>query len=367
MSRIKRYVKDWLIWGTVISVLFIIIILSFYFIQTDGNFVDKQTNWGGFGSLLGAITGLIAFVGVLFTLRQNKQQSLDSEERSVFFELIKIFTSYRDALRVKRIDWKYDDEQCKWSIIKYNEFCTSEDSYRQIFIELYHTFYLEIKRSIPMNFSKEEFAKRIIPKDISIEQRALTFNHLAIAIDNIYLEHDWSIRGGSCTTLPVHLSAYDYLCLNAIKIYVEQNNFKPISEAFTKAADHCFTPYKNQLGTYFRNTYYILEMVSEFNSRKNYSKIFRAQLSKYELVLLFFNSFSSLSTAKTRELYLNADLFNNLELKDVRLKEGTSDESVSRMEYINFPPALSQKVGSNEYISRDFLKKLYSSIQVENN
>ena len=103
MIRMKRKVKDWLVWGAVISTLVIILILAFYFIQTKGKFADKQTNWGEFGSLLAAITGLIAFVGVLFTLRQNKQQFMNSEERSVFFELLKIFTTYRDTLRVKKV------------------------------------------------------------------------------------------------------------------------------------------------------------------------------------------------------------------------------------------------------------------------
>ncbi len=190
-------------------------------------------------------------------------------------------------------------------------------------------------------------------------QCSMTLEPLNTAIDNIYSEDDFYSHGGAITTYPVHLNAYDYLCLNAIKIYFEQDNLKPIAEACAKAADHCFAPYKNQLGTYFRNAYYILEMTSEFNSPKNYSKIFRAQLSKYELVLLFFNSFGSLSTPKTRELYLNADLFNNLELKDIRLKEGTNDEAISRLEYMAFPPYLF-KTDNNEYVSRDLLKKLYN-------
>ncbi|MDD3037143.1 putative phage abortive infection protein [Bacteroides sp.] len=366
MSRIRKYVKDWLVLGTVIIGVIIIVILGYYFNQTWGSFENKQINWGEFGSLLGAITGLIAFVGVLFTLRQNKQQSLDSEERSVFFELLRIFISYRDSLRVQRIDWEYNAKQCQWKITPYNEFCTPEKTYRQIYVELYHTFYLEIRRGIPENFSKEEFTKRIIPNNMSREQWMMKYIHISTAINNTYLEYDWCMNGGSMITSPVHPNAYDYLCLNAIKLYIEQGNFKPIAEACKKAADHCFAPYKNQLGTYFRNAYYILEMASEFNSPKKYSKIFRAQLSKYELVLLFFNSFSSLSNPKTRELYQNADLFNNLELKDVRLKEGANDESVSRMEYINFPPTLFENVIKNEYVSHDFLKKLYDSIQKEN-
>lgn len=161
------------------------------------------------------------------------------------------------------------------------------------------------------------------------------------------------------------MNVYDYICLRVIELYIKQDNFKPITEACTKAANHCLAPYRNQLGTYFRNAYYILDMVSEFNSPQKYSKIFRAQLSKYELVLLFFNSFSSLSTPKTRELYLNADLFNNLELKDIRLKKRIDDDSVSRMSYIEFPSTLFQTEDEEEYVDSNFLKKMYDSIQIE--
>ena len=55
-------------------------------------FISERSkfHWGDFGSILGAITGLIAFIGVLYTSKQNKQQFLNSEERSTFFEMLKI-------------------------------------------------------------------------------------------------------------------------------------------------------------------------------------------------------------------------------------------------------------------------------------
>lgn len=191
-----------------------------------------------------------------------------------------------------------------------------------------------------------------------------SYNYLAIAINNIYNGYNWSKSGGVVNQIPINLNTYDYICLIAIRTYLKQNNFKPIIEAISKTADFCFSKYINQLGTYFRNAYYILEMVSGFNYPKKYSDIFRAQLSKDELVLLFFNSFSSLSNNKTRQLYLDADLFNNLELKDIRLKENINN--ISRMEYISFPSTLQQNPVKNEYVSYEFLSRLYKSIDIKN-
>lgn len=182
MVKIKRYVKDWLILGSVIFGLIAVIIMVVYFYQTGSDLADKNIDWGEFGSVVGAISGFIAFIGVLFTLRQNKQQFLNSEDRSVFFELLRIFISYRDTLRVKRIDWEYDSEKFQWKITPYNEFVTPEKTYRQIYVELYHTFYLEIRRGIPRNFSKEEFAGRIIPKNMSEKQWMLRYSHLAVRL-----------------------------------------------------------------------------------------------------------------------------------------------------------------------------------------
>lgn len=354
MQSLKKYIRNEISWIITISII-AFSILCWYFISEKSEF-----RWGDLGSILGAITGLIAFIGVLYTSKQNKQQFLNSEERSTFFELLKIFVSYRDSLRVKRIDWNYDEKFCRWDIIPYNELCSPERTYQQIHFELYHIFYQEIRNSIPDYFSKEEFEKKVIPSNSSTVQRNSSVN-LAIAINNIYDDYNWSKHGGISTQKPVSLNIYDYICLIAIKNYTEQNNLKPIIEALSKTADICFSKYMNQLGTYFRNAYYILEMVSGFGYPKRYSDIFRAQLSKDELVLLFFNSFSSLSTPKTRQLYLEADLFNNLELSDVRLKEKTVDEVISRMEYMAFP-SMYNGTTKKEYISQKFLKELYNSM-----
>lgn len=363
MLNFKRYIKDWLCWLVLISILIIVSILYWYFCSLDF-FESKTIDWGDFGSLLGSITGLIAFIGVLFTLRQNRQHFLNSEERSTFFELLKIFISYRDTLRVIKIDWRYNKQHHHWDIIQHEEFCNPEKTYQQIYFELYHTFYLEIRKTIPENFSKDEFVKKIIPPNLSYGQFCFKYESLAIAIKCIYDEYKLGKNGGMMKVPPIDLSAYDYLCLNAIKFYLEQNNIKPITKACAKAADQCLEIYKSQLGTYFNNVYNILDMISSFTTPTRYFSIFRTQLSRYELAIMFFYSFSSSSTPDERDLYLESNLFKNLDLKDIRLKE-PANKSVSRKTYVIFPFILNNIEIRDEYISYDFLKKMYGCIEIK--
>lgn len=364
MLNFKRYIRDWFCWLVLVSILIIVSILYWYFSSND-SFESKTADWGDFGSLLGAITGLIAFIGALFTLRQNQQQFLNSEERSIFFELLKIFISYRDSLRVTRIDWKYNKTIHDWDITPHNEFCTPERTYQQIYFELYHIFYMEIRKSIPRNFSKDEFMEKIIPDKILPGQRTYIYYPLAIAINYIYEDYNWGKSGGMVNVPPLDLDIYDFLCLNAVKFYLEGNNIKPITTACTKAADQCFEIYKNKLGTYFNNAYNILDMISDFIVPAKYFNIFRAQLSKNELAILFFYSFSSLATPKTRKLYLKADLFKDLDLRDIRLKGGVNNKAVSREEYMKFSSMLDRIEDKDEYVSYDFLKKMYDCMDVQ--
>ena len=364
MLNLKKHLKDWFNWLVFISIIAIILILYWYF-NSHGPFENKAADWGDFGSILAAVIGLIAFIGVLFTLRQSKQQFTNSEDRAIFFELLKIFISYRDSLRVIRIDWKYNHKNHQWDITQSNEFCPTERTYQQIYGELYHSFYLEIRKGIPENFSKDEFIKKNIPSNCSEAQWLLTYGPLAIAINYIYDEYNWEKNGGMMEIPSIPLNAYDYLCLNAIKFYLEQNNMKPITKAYAKAADQCLEIYKNQLGTYFNNAYNIVNMVSEFAEPTKYIDIFRAQLSKNELAILFFYSFSSFSTPQTRNLYLKNNLFKDLDLRDIRLKEQTINKSVSREIYIKFSSYISQVEMKDEYVSYNTLKKMYDCIEIK--
>lgn len=76
--------------------------------------------------------------------------------------------------------------------------------------------------------------------------------------------------------------------------------------------------YGSQLGHYFRNIYQIIKFVdqSEVEDKKFYTNLLRAQLSSYELALLFFNCLSDLGSKKFKPLIEKYEFFEHLPKMD---------------------------------------------------
>lgn len=83
--------------------------------------------------------------------------------------------------------------------------------------------------------------------------------------------------------------------------------------------------YGDKLNNYFANIYQILKFIddSEVDNKKSYSNILRAQLSSYELALLFFNCLCDVGKDKFKPLVEKYALFEHLPLLD-----GITDEEI---------------------------------------
>ena len=79
---------------------------------------------------------------------------------------------------------------------------------------------------------------------------------------------------------------------------------KNVEPALEKYFLDFYGKYKAELGHYFRNLYHVLLYVdqSAIGSRVRYEKILRAQLSEYELTLLFYNCLCGYGVGNFREL-----------------------------------------------------------------
>lgn len=75
-----------------------VIMLGIYAWNFPCPFSENQADWGAFGAYMGSITGLLAFIGVLYTIRQSSLQVTARDERDLFFRLMDEHRQTRDSL-----------------------------------------------------------------------------------------------------------------------------------------------------------------------------------------------------------------------------------------------------------------------------
>jgi hypothetical protein len=126
-------------------------------------------------------------------------------------------------------------------------------------------------------------------------------------------------------------SYYSYTS-NVIKSTIVSKDIISMYKASRYVGDYIYKRNGYILGQYYRNIYYLMNMMADFKGVKTYSKIFRAQLSQHELLLLFYNAVSSQSTKKTVRYLLTYEIFNNINSDDIYLCN--SDEFDNVQDYI---------------------------------
>ena len=71
------------IWIMAILALIAVYMLGRYFWQfAENGWSNDPMEWGAFGSYMGAITGLLAFVGVLYSVHNANKKSVEAKEEA---------------------------------------------------------------------------------------------------------------------------------------------------------------------------------------------------------------------------------------------------------------------------------------------
>lgn len=96
--------------------------------------------------------------------------------------------------------------------------------------------------------------------------------------------------------------------------YVSITNMPDEQVKIKSSYKNFFINYQNDLGSYFRNLYHIFKFVknSAVEEKKTYTNIVRAQLSTFELALLFYNCLSDNGERKFKPLVEEYNLIKNI-------------------------------------------------------
>lgn len=303
---ISRY---WIILS--ISLITVALIIL-YLITFDGGLSKDHSKWGEFGNFFGALTGMLAFIGVIITLIQSRRQVLTSEERETFFSLLDIFREHRNNVKIEKAELVNDPFIKKRKVLP-NDFANGETAFKQLADESNFFFLEAILKNAPDNITEEEMLTLIPPEESTVDTSNQEYDE---KIKSLYRKYKTLSESKSSFSI-INFMISRKMAFQIIQYYVREKKYDLLSYAMMSAGDIMYSLYKNQLGPYHRNTFYLYDIITKFKETNNYGLLFRAQLSKDELIVIFFNSFSIESNPTARKYYLDGFLFNNLAWKDV--------------------------------------------------
>lgn len=325
----KTHKIDYFKWAFIITIILTVVLIIVYVVQFHGTLSSIHSDFADFGSYLGSITGLLAFAGVLYTIRESQKSDQIDNERTTFYNLLGLYQRQVDTIKY------INDNTEKIGIEAFKEYANEA---RCLFYA--HIMYYHIK-------SGKELPKEIIPDvnekhfwEICRKYQVSSFSELRA----IFIYH---LEEGPLASLQFVYDIKDiikstdfntsyHLAVTSIcnRMIFDDKQYHQIYEIIRHTGDYLYGQYGRYLGQYYRNIYYLLNSLVDFKFKNDYSKIFRAQLSLDELTILLFNSMNYRSTRKTIFLLKEFDIFNNIDPDQLALFGYTVEEE-KKSEIIN--------------------------------
>jgi len=328
-------------WALIATLLVMLAIIISYFYTFRGGLSDKHQHWGEFGSLFASITGLIAFVGVLWTIYDNNKNHKKSEERSDFFSFLQLFRDTKNNVslyspmitkEIAKVAGKSEFDLIKGqdaldNIADYGLMCLGEQFYKSLPDNLCAEDVLDFfNNKISKDVSKQIKAKF---EQIKNEKQSGCYSHVNIMNNNT----EKNLNKESMKVL------FDY--------FIAHNLYEPIAQTFYNTGNFLITACWSAIGDYSRNVHYMLENFNSYEGNNIYTQLFRSQLSQEELIVIFLNSFSYKSSKEVRENIKRYDLFNNFRFYQIGLViEETTKPTIMKNLY-NALEAIMNKKKSN--------------------
>jgi len=301
-----------------VGFLFAAMPLALYFSNFDSKLSASHSVWGEFGSLYGGVMGpafaLLAFIGLLWNLDITKRQFRNQSEDNTFFNLVNLHNNKVQMIEFESIDGvkvtgfsafkKYNEEFSRFY---------DTDSIRVSRIEL-----SENTKNITDNageFLWKKYSDLYHEEGHYWTDKEANLSKMASLFENS--DDAWEIQKGIIGTDDL-ISNEDKKSLISIgHVAIEDYPPEKRIEIIKRINEYFYHDYGHMLGHYFRNIHYMLKIIDTTNKSIEYSKLFRAQLSRYELALIYYNSISDNSSEEFISLVIKYDLLNGVYWSDI--------------------------------------------------
>lgn len=331
-------------WAIIILSVIVVLMITLYLEKfMNSNLSEYSSDWGNFGSYIGSITGLLAFIGVLYTIEINIEHHVKDSEQNKFFNLLNLhrdkmynveyMTSSTNMTSIKGPDAfkRYTNlANTAFKILVltdiFNETIVSKpfDKY-EILDNLYHndnelfetivlvSRLIEKKDDLDYNHPNMDLYYRLQDNIATINGDLLKTATDIKAIDGIRILEEKTLS----ETLDNELNHIEPYIDQKICEQIQRMDISKLVSIIKRSADYFYKEYGHITGHYFRNMYYVVETIHRFKTEDNYINMYRAQLSRYELALGIYNAMSSRSSLQMITLLKDYDIFKDVFKDDV--------------------------------------------------
>lgn len=348
--KISPIKKDLMLSGVITFLIFISITTTLLLIPVYNGlryFIlpQMELTLGEFGSFFTSITGLLAFLGVLYTANiadkraketialakeeaennrvraetaeknyrlqaeETRNRNREDSERTIFFQLLDLHTKKVESITFEN---NIGAKACKEYMDKVNNCLGIYIVYKEI-LNLNSTESIELDTDYS-HFYKELCEEILINGYYNIEYDQL--ERLQHKLKQYIKEYN--------LIMPRHYGHKEWSQVSYKKwinhVYLKRINDHHFQyEAIKYVAEVIYKEYGHIFGHYFRNMNYVMETINNFSEKKYYKELFTAQLSRCEIALAFFYAVSNRSSIKMIELFEDFDVFKDIYEEDITM------------------------------------------------
>ncbi len=300
----KRSLKLLLLLLKGVAAIVVLLMIILYFITFNNGLSVESDDWGNFGAYIGSVMGFLAFAGVLYSahitkrkadeqLKQMELQHKENSDRDLFFKMLDLHIN-----KVPNMEFHLNTRTLK-GVKAFEKFVKIENNYLKFYM-LQH--FISIDESAFSCVDKE-----IIPM-LKPPYKYQGFKEK--------IKEDTTVNKAK----KKETEELDKI-VHKVKENMPKLTLEEYYDLLHKAANDFNSEYIHNTGHYFRNLYYTMKITKELNfkSLDRYKSLLRAQLSKYEIFLSFYNAMSSKTSKDMIDLLIEYKIFNNIDPEELLL------------------------------------------------
>lgn len=281
-----------------------------YLVKFYGHFSEDHTRWGEFGSYLSGVHGSLALLVVAYTTHLTREQFKRQNEDSIFFN---IFDSIKNRIENSEIlagEEIFSSHKC----LRY----IAEKFHQELSAEAVH-----VARNLLVND----------PKSIGNTQYGKLFEaiHGPYFFKTLHKDKDELIKvmsetndyNSKCEEIKRYIGSRDCEepkvreALREIgSVYFYKITFKERQHCYAAALYRIMFEYGELLDGYYSNLLFVCELADTSSNRTTYIKYIASQLTRYEIIIIFYMLAGQENTTPEAIAFKNIGLLNRLKTSD---------------------------------------------------